>query len=175
MTIPRKRARRRIPASERYAGLADMPGAQVPRPVRERKRKEDAAPEAELQHSVNELLKRARRFQFRLSERTLERAGDWRVSGWPDSPMIIPLPYGVALFGGLELKREGEVMNPEQIALAPLINTQCTDKWDEAERYVHHVGWMAEYVRHLLERFPPCSPYLSYGPGGKTSPLPPRC
>jgi hypothetical protein len=173
MSLPRKRARRRIPAAERYAIVAKA-GGNVPDPVRARKRKEDAAPEAELQHSLNSLLKAINLFQFRLSEQTLSRAQDWRTAGWPDSPMIIPLPFGLALLGPLELKREGEGMNPEQLALAPVINTQCTDKWSDAEKYVYHVRWFADWLRGQMERYQPRSPYLDYGPDGKKSPLPPR-
>lgn len=173
MSLPRRRARRRVPAAERYQIVAEA-GGNVPARVRERKRKEDAAPEAELQYDVNQLLKTANVFQFRLSERTLSRAADWRVGGWPDSPMIIPLPYGLALLGPLELKKDGEGMNQEQLALAPLINTQCTDRYSEAEAYVYHVRWMSDWIRDMMERYQPRSPYLDYGPDGKKTPLPPR-
>lgn len=174
MSLPRKRARRRVPAAERYAMIAKVPGTNVPDQVRERKRKEDAAPEAQLQHDVNSLLKAAGVFQFRLDERTLARAGNWRVAGWPDSPMIIPLPFGLALLAPLELKKEGEGMNREQLDLAPVINTQCTDKWSEAEAYVYHARWFADWIRGQMERYQPKSPYLQYGDDGKKSPLPPR-
>lgn len=173
MSLPRKRARRRRPAAERYALVAKA-GGNVPPPVRERKRKEDAAPEAQLQHDVNELLKLLGLFQYRLSEQTLSRAHDWRVAGWPDSPIIITLPYGLALLGPLELKRVGEGMNPAQRALAPVINTQCTDQFSEAERYVYHVRWLADWIRAQMRINPPRSPYLDYGPDGKKSPLPVR-
>lgn len=167
----RKRPRR---TGDKWAGIRDTPGAIVPSLVRERKRKKDAEPESTLQHLVNQALTRFGVFYFRLSENLLRKATDWTVGGWPDSPIILRLPYGVALLAPLELKREGETMEQKQLDMAHVIGTQLADNWTDAERYIHHARYMQDHISHLLSLYPPDPRYLNYGKSGKDSPLPPR-
>jgi len=146
---------RKRPKGDKYALMREAQGVNVTNQVKPRTRVKGAEPEAILQADVSGYLHLANIFELRLSEHVYRKAADWTIAGWPDSPMIFRLPHGVALLAPLELKKEGEVMNPSQVAMAPIIGTQVADTWDKAEAYIKHAQYMAEYIRQLLRDNPP--------------------
>lgn len=149
--IKRKRPR---PKHDRWAHMRGIPGSVVPDLFKPRKHKKDADPEAILQYETNEVLTRANQFYFRLSERVLEKAGDWTVAGWPDNPMITMLQPGLSLLGPLELKKEGEQLNPSQVDMQRIIGTVKADTWPTAWAYINWYWKAVEKIRNYLRDNP---------------------